>query len=748
MNKFLQRVLPLLSLVVLLVNCRKQEWDAIYGRPDTLEPPIYQQLQAKGNFKSLLAAIDKAGYKQILGAAGYWTFFAPHDSAFQVYFKEKNVSGIEQLDSADCRKIVTYSLVYNAFKKDRIDDYQSTTGWVTNQAFKRRTAAYTGVYEGSDNTGNTLKVIASNRNNTNGTNFFVDADNNNKYIPIFADGYMTGKALTAADYNYFYPNTTYTGFNVADAVVTESDIAAENGVIHVVNKVITTLPSLDEYLGSNPNYSEFRRLFDKFLVTYALNASVTQKYQQLNPNASQVFTKVFASALAFSPNNENFMKLMDNDGQANTYSMFAPTNDVLKNYIDNVLLENFPSKRIEDLPINIIYDFINAHLWQTAVWPSKFQTTFNYLGEEARFNAADVVDKKILSNGIFYGTNKVQEANVFSSVFGKAYLNPQYSMMTSLLNQELKFTISNVRQKYTLFLVSNKALNDSGYFVDPLASNLPNEQWRYTPPGGGTELKGNNAIVRLLRMLNMHVVQGDLTSMSGSSAAQTFGGEFITYNNNKVQGAGNAEYNAPANVDSVKTAKNGTVYYLNRPLNYSNLAIGTYLRRLGSATTSEYNYFWRYLISTDLYNTSNDEFNAGPSTGSFYTFFVPKKSAIEDAIRAGLLPGTVSGTTVTPKTTGYTTSDIVKVKNFILYHILNKKSVATDGQDSGSFETLFKTKTGDATSIFVTNNTGNSMRLTDMNDRTADVIMGNTTSNQLGNRIVIHLINNYLKYTE
>src|SRR5690349_14133683 len=95
-----------------------------------------------------------------------------------------------------------------------------------------------------------------------------------KYIPYFADGYMASKGLTAADYNFFYPNTPYTGFNVVDAIVTESDIAAENGVIHVVNKVITTLPSLDEYLASNPNYSEFRKLIDKFLVTYALNSSV------------------------------------------------------------------------------------------------------------------------------------------------------------------------------------------------------------------------------------------------------------------------------------------------------------------------------------------------------------------------------------------------------------------------------------------------------------------------------------------
>ena len=735
-----------MAALCFLFSCKKK-FDEYYERPASLEPPIYQQLESKGNFKNILAAIDKAGYKSILGAAGYWTFFAPHDSAFGVYFKEQNINGIEQLDSAACRRIVTYCLVYNAFDKERIDDYQSNTGWVMNQAFKRRTAAYTGVYDGTDTAGKALKVVSSNRNN-NGTTYYVEADNNNKYIPIFADGFMSAKALSAADYNYFYPNTTYTGFNVANAVVTESNIAAENGIIHVVNRVITTLPSLDEYIGSNPAYSEFRKLFDRFLVQYALNATVTQKYQLLNPGSGQVFTKVFAAALAFSPNNENFLKLTDNDGQSNTYTMFAPTNDVLKAYITNVLLENYPSKRIEDLPISIIYDFVNAHLWQSAVWPSKFGTTFNYLGEEARFDpATNVVDKKVLSNGIFYGTNKVQEANVFSSVFGKAYLNPKYSMMTSLLSQQLKFVVSNIRQKYTLFLVSNKALNDSGYYADPTVSNIANEQWRYTPPGGGAAITGSSALVRLLRMLNLHVIEREIPSLAGSGAAMTYGNEYITYNNNKVQGAGNAEFNAPANVDSVKTAKNGTVYYIDRPLNYSNNEIGTYLKKLGSATTSQYNYFWRYLTSTDLYNTSSDVFNSGPSTGSFYTFFIPNKAAIENAIKAGLLPGTVSGTTVTPKFTGLTAKESESVKKFILYHIL-KKAVGTDGQESGSFETLFRNQDGDAGNVFVSNTTGNSMTLTDMNTRKASVVMGSGTSNQLGNRIVIHLIDNYLQYTD
>ena len=166
-----RRKLSLLLVVIsalTLVQCRKKALDDYYGRPETLEPGIYKVLEEKGNFKTFLAAVDKAGYKQTLAGAGYWTAFVPHDSAFQVYFTANGLSGINDLDSNDCRKIVTYSLVYNAFKQERIADFQSNNGWVENGAFKRRTASYTGVYDGVNTAGSNIKAIASNRNN-NGT---------------------------------------------------------------------------------------------------------------------------------------------------------------------------------------------------------------------------------------------------------------------------------------------------------------------------------------------------------------------------------------------------------------------------------------------------------------------------------------------------------------------------------------------------------------------------------------------------
>lgn len=734
-------VVFVLMVLFALSSCRK-EYNDFYSRPAGLATPIYQQLQAKGNFTQLIALIDKAGYKETLSSAGYWTLFAPHDSAFKVYYTENNISGVDAIDEKKARDIVTFCLVYNAYEQDRISDFQSNMGWVENAAFRRRTANYTGVYDATNLQGQKIKAIASNRNN-NGLLNFVDGDNNNKHIPIFETGFMTAKGLTSTDYQFFYPTSTYAGFNVAQAKVTEKNIAAENGVIHVVDRVVTALPSIDQYIASNPKYSEFKKLLDKFMVQYVLNQTVTQKYRIVNNSSDDVFTKIYASNLAYSLNNENFLKLQDNDAQSDAYSIFVPENDALLRYINEVLLQYYPS--VDALPINVLYDFINAHLWRTAVWPSKFATTFNSVGEEARFTpSTDVTDKKILSNGIFYGTNKVQQANVFSSVYGKAYLNPEYSIMTSLLNLDLKYQISNIRQKYTLFLVKNAAFNAAGFYVDPTVSNNVNEQWRYIPPGGGAQLTGSSALVRLQRILNMHVIPGnDIKSGAPYNVGLSYSNEFITISAGKVFGSGNLETNTPATITKTETAANGTVHYIDKLLQFTERMIGTHIITLGTATTSPYYAYAQYLKNSPIYNASTGEI-VQVASGSFYTIYIPDNAAIQKAIDAGLLPYTIVSGKRVANYAPTLLSERDQVANFIYYHILNKKNVATDGMESGTFETLYKFPNGDPSTIFVNNSVPNSMILNDMTNRKANVTL--SSSNVLSNRCTIHLIDNYLSF--
>lgn len=727
-----QITILLLSLTVLFA-CKKK-FDEYYERPTTLAPPVYQQLQAKGKFKTFLAVIDKSGYKATLSAAGYWTVFAPNDSAFQVYFKDNNLS-VETMDSAKARALVQYMLVYNAFEKDRIDDYQSNTGWMPDQAFRRRTAYYTSFYDDTMQNGTPIKAIQSNRNGS-GTPY-VSNDNNNKYIPYFTDVYFNSRTLTASDYNYFYPNSQYAGFNVAGAKVITRDITAENGVIHEIDRVLTPLQSIDEYLRSRPEYSEFRKLFEKYLVTYIINNDATNRYRLLTGDDKQVYVKVYNSGLAFSPNNENYLKLQDNDAQQNSWTLFAPKNDALLEYQKNVLLEYYGS--FDNTPTSIILDFLNAHMWQTPVWPSKFSSTVNFVGEEARFNPqTDVFDRKILSNGMFYGTNKVQEANVFSTVYSRAYLDPKFSIMTRLLNTDLRFIITFPSSKFTLFMMPDAVLRAAGYDF-----NVNSNQYTFTPPGGGTQQSGESVRQTLLRILNTSVIEGDLQDLSGSGIAEAYNGEFIKWNNNQVISSGTQDANKAVMVDSVRTTKNGKVYYLNGLLTFTTLNVGTHIKNLGgTSTASDFYYFSQYLVNTpSIYSSATGEIN-GIAPGTSYTVFVPSNAAIMQAVKDGVLPG--DAVTGIPKFTALTEPQKEQVSAFLLYHILAKKSLIPNGKESGSFETLLKNPAGEVMPLTVISLPG-SMQITDMNSRKANVIV--SKSNNLSNRTVIHLVDNYLKYT-
>ncbi|MEJ6980692.1 fasciclin domain-containing protein [Pedobacter sp. P351] len=725
MDKTIKTSLVLLGLVTVLTACNKKEWDNYYGRPEMLADPIYQQLQSKNNFKSFLVLVDKAGYKDILSKAGYWTIFAPNDEALAKYMGENNLTDVNQIKDSVANQIVRYSLVYNSFKSDRLDDFQSGIGWDPGNAFKRRTTFYASL----DTTiigGKKVLVAASNRNNTGGS-YYVSADNNNKYIPFFLDTYFTAKGISASDYSYLFPGTTFSGFHVSNAQVVNKDIVAENGIIHEIDKVILPLPSIDQYLNKAPQYSKFKKILEDYMVSYLINASATAKNKEITGSDMDVYVKVYNSSLPYSPNNENFIKLDDNDGQMDGYTMFAPTNEAFEAYTKNVLLKHYAS--FEVLPQEIIVDFLMAHMWRTTVWPSKFATTNNNQGQGALFDpATDVVDKKVLSNGLFYGTNKVQEANVFSSVFGKAYLNPNYSLMTRALSVALKTNIINSNAKYTLFLISDTDLIAAGYTY-----NLDANRWEYDPPGGGAKLTGTSAWDKLNRILNTHVVRQDLSSLSGNGIIETYNGEYIKYNGGSVYSAGNQDANLTRTVSERDPAVNGSVYYINGLLNESALSIGKHIEKLAATPSSNFKKFFDYLKASSLYNTTNGEI-LGISAGSVNTIFVPNNAAIDAAIAQKYLPAS-------PTTT--VAADKEKVASFIRYHILQKETVVPDGKKEGGYLTLLQKDNGATTAFTITNSPG-SMQVTDMKAGTVNVVV--PSSNNLSNRAVIHLIDGFLKF--
>ncbi len=722
-------VYAIVLLACVLSACRN-EIDEYYERPEWLEPNIYDQLKSKGNFQSYLSLVDKAGYRNVLGRAGYFTVFAPNDEAFQQFLADHSYASVDNIDSITARKIVGYSLIYDAYTKDRIDDYQSTDeqGWVLDKAFKRMTANYKWVYEENID-GSMEKVIDQNGVPLlpESPPIFFSDDNNNKNIPYFTDPFMATKGISAYDYNYFFPSTEYSGFNVVDAQVTEADILCENGIVHAIDKVIYPLASLDELLSSNPEYSEFRNVIDNYIREYSLApTNFLNRYEQVHGSRADVYVKTYP-LLNFAPNCENYLVYGGGelwDAQIDGWTLFAPNNAAVRDFFDNKFLVHY--KTLDNMSPQIIAEFINAHLFRTAVWPSKFETTTNMFGEPARFDPeADITEKKFGSNGAFYGTSKIQETDAFYTALGPVILNPDYSLMLqALYTSELFYIVKNTGIKLTVFMIDNDAIQDLGLDYDNARG-----AWDLENPDMGT-----NATVAINRLINMHVVLGEYPDLTGDGLLETYGGEYIRHSYGFVWAAGNIEQSENIIPRSKTQASNGWNYTVTPAIRYSIDNIGRHIQ--GNANFSK---FYNYLLKSAstlpgyVYDPNTHEIANVKNTEN-NTLLIPTNAAMDSATKHGVIPPLSFADWTQAQQDGFL--------KFVMYHILNPVILTNNGQISGEVKTLYKTV--DGSTYMEVFNDGENFGMIDHRGRIANIVLAN--SNVLSNRAVIHQIDNYLNY--
>ncbi|MBN2744132.1 MAG: fasciclin domain-containing protein [Marinilabiliaceae bacterium] len=767
---------------LLMVAC--EDKDAYYERPSWLEPPIYQQLQDRGNFTHYLSCVDKAGYDKTLQGAGFYTVFAPNDAAFELFFKENGISSLEeifQLSPDFAKSIVSYSLAVSAVSKDSIDDYQASviTKPETDMAFKRQTYYYKWVYEasawlnGSNGESSMVNVVDMNAVESESSipGGFEEFDNNRKHIPFFTDAFMAKDTLTAYDYNYFFPNTTLTDFNVADARVVEKDLWAENGIIHVVDKVILPLENLDELLSKFESCSMFHELLNKYATSYTLASDdYLLRYEQASGSRKDLYIKDYPY-LNFALNCENYLRYgggLTMDAYVNGWTLFAPTNPALQQFYDQVLFSR-GYKSLDELPSFVLLEFINAHMFRKMVWPSKFAKTTNYYGEEARFDAdADVAERAMASNGIFYAVNKVQNTDAFRTVLGDVILNPNYSLMYQALKDldPLTTLLKNPKATFRLILISNAQFKDAGFRY-----NSAKAAWEFTDDATRPDLgaKVNDA---LKRFLFHHIIlttedmeKAGFSLMDASGLVKTYENEeYIKFENNVVYAAGNPTSARPKILTKVESgAVNGMCYEVDKPLLFSVANVGNWLsvphliNRNYRAST-----LLSYLNKGAKATYKNDDgvtvtypsaaFNAETkaikdiANTDVLTVFLPNDPAMTNAATDGVLETLAK---FSPNgSVDVIAADNAAIEEFIKCHII-KGNVVVGDVAMGNYTTYRKLEDGTYATLKVEAVAGNpgEITLTDNQGRIAKVITGaSTTYNILGNRCIVHLIDNYLTY--
>jgi len=754
MIKILQRSFLLLTLVLVFAGCKKK-FDDYYAAPSGLGDPIYQTLKAKGNFTHYLNLVDRAGYKDILSTTGWFTVFAPNDAAFAKYFTEKGISGDAAITDTIARGIVKFSLVYNGYRKDQLSIYQiaGIDGGVPNMGYKRKTTYYDGVQQKGDSKHS--KIINTNRNNTSTdgkttTLQYKDGDNNNKYTPYFTDVFLAANGLSAADYNAFYPNSTFSGFNVGPASVVTKDIVASNGIIHEIDRVIPALANFEQYITVNSNYSEFKKLMDS-LAIYGANVALSHANFVATGSTDSVYVKSYDGRLGFSINNESYSGAILTAAQSAGYSMIVPTNAALNTYRAKIL-SKFGNSFFKGAPNSVVIDFVNSLMWPSNLWPSQYTLGTNVQLETTTVPAINVVDRQILSNGTFYGTSKSQEANVFRTVYGVPYLDPKGSMTLQdflFIANGIKFQITQPSVKNTLFIMNDDVLAANGWKYNEVSIGTGTTAWGFKAATSSSYSYSTPYRDIIFRMFGNGVVPNlDIPSLAGSGIAETINHEFIKYKAGKIQTSGTVDAGVDLNVIKTDaTSINGTVYYVDGMLSFTNNNVGYHLQKLATQYPASYSSFY-YFLSTapnTLYNPTTQAIaGVSASVDVNYTILVPTNAAISAAIKAGYLPGT-KATGALPTAAPSSAADQDLVRKFILYHIINGNSLPVDQRTrTDNYITLLQSETGASTFLNVYNQP-NSMTIIDKQNILTNVI-NDATSNQLSNRAIIHSIDNFLHY--
>lgn len=772
----LKVILLMLFSTLWLFSCNSAK-DEQYKRPEWLEPPIYQQLQEKGNFTHYLACVDKAGYTQTLNGAGYYTVFAPNDDAFTKFLSENSINSVEDMTVDMATQIVTYSLTISPASYEQIDDYQNATTTATEAsktdvAFKRTTFNYKWVHPDFDVAADNEKTVIDMNaveSEVQVAGGFENNDYNQKNIPFFTSNFMARRGISAFDYNYFYPDVDLTDFNVVDAKVIEKDLWAENGIIHVVDKVILPLKNLEELLAETNECSEFKDILDRYLVTYNKASNDFQlKYEQTTGQSQTVYVKDYPYC-SFAPNCENYLKYgggTQMDAQINGWTLFAPSNLALQEFF-NTKFFKYGYHSIGEMPSFVILEFINAHMFRTTVWPSKFATTFNPYGEEARFDASGNVFKKAIgSNGIFYAVNQVQNTDAFNTVLGDILLNPNYSLMYQALVtlDPLVSTLKNTASNYLLFLISNDQMAEAG-----LRYNSASSAWEFTEDINRPDL-GAYAITALARLINLHIVLENSEMLAdgvnitgGTGLLKSYGDEYLKYKNGEIYASGNPAGRRPKVTLELNSGTiNGQSYALDRAMLFSNSNIGEVLSVSSLTSANRATTLLRYLekiagasyvndegvtsyVANCVYNKTTKAIKDIANT-DVITVFLPNDGAISGAVTDGIIKALANY--APDGDLNVLADDNVAIEQFIKYHIV-KGNIILGNEVNSAYTTYKKLDDGTYATLLVQGTPGKpgSMTVTDNQGRTAKVLTSSsTTYNILGNRAIVHVIDNYLTY--
>lgn len=710
-NAFSKFVL-MAALMLVFTNCKDDHFSR-YEDPPWLSGSIIETLQDTGNCTIFLELMEKAGYEEPI-TKGLFTVFVANDSAYQAYFNSKGIASVDDLTEQEAFKLFTLNVINTPRSRTHlIYDYLEYHG---------------GWQEPNSEVGALLWRVATRSESPDYVDHvryykdFLDEDlkviGQEKLVPLLSTEFLVeyGADPSGSDYNYFFPETEWSGLQWYNANIVEAEVKTSNGFIYYLDRVVPEIPSIDEYLKDNQDqFGVFYDLMQRFAVysfsDYDDDVDKTSLYIKNYHTVSDVSAEIIPGT---NPPYD----------RKNSYTAFIPTDDVLEPYINEKFLQNFES--LDSVPEISLAFLVQACILEAFQVPSKMPGNYtNAYGDNVDIDLnTDVKEATLLSNGPFFAMNVYNAPRAFESTISPLFFNRFNSTYLYIINQaKMIASLTATDLDVTLFAPTNEGLLDGKIrYYEPretLERLADNGEWLALTFEQAKELVGD------------HVSNINTVDFSGEGFLRMNSGNYIYYHNNKVEAGGNQEIGNVATIVKTEEGDNGVLYSLDKaiigPRNNHAMYIGN---------DEDLSEFYNLLYIAGLADTIIDSETEVeyPNLGFMlsedeWTVFAPTNDAIIDAQNNGLIP-----------------TEQAELQKFLRYHFVAKQAIFDDGEFNGQvYTTSIDSVTIDRVfyAPIEVNNAWANLSLVDRAGNTVNV--EHQTANSLVQYGVLHKINKVLQ---
>jgi uncharacterized surface protein with fasciclin (FAS1) repeats len=549
------KTLKLLLAILLSLNvgCEDFRDHDKYKRPDWLPGKLYTAVSAQPNLSRFAECLRLSGLDTILDVSGSWTVFAPTDEAMEQYLSEKNYAAVSAIPLDKLLKITKFHIIQNAWSLDQLKSL-SAYGWRTAEdankfsyAFKRETMLRNPIEKYWIKRNSKTEMIMLDSTVSDGyKKVIVDS---RKYVPIFYDKYFDVNGLTPQDY-HFYFDRDYERGNVyyAGAKILKSNIFAENGFVHIIDRVVNPMLNAKELLEREmpgESYNLFLEMVYRYYPTFLPNMAAT--FNQPEVRSGRLVDTLWDlnyADLAFALQNERtgYVESNVNETLVKHNGLFVPNDDALGKFIDGTLTvrSGFPHWHdTKSLPVDVLQFIVSQNFKSAAIYPStlQYQEIFSKTGRYHQ-NEGDIIRKEFGSNCTFIGFNNYIPDRVFTSVTGPVFLRPAFSLFRQAMVYSGAYDqIAKYNGVLYFFPITDNALGaDSSLILNWIDKGK--NQYNFTELNRAMDkimaLGGNTLRNRILNQVGTPVAGGS----GNMELIRTLRGNYISWDhsNNTIRG--------------------------------------------------------------------------------------------------------------------------------------------------------------------------------------------------------------------